>query len=88
MSNLGRESERQGDEPSRNRCDYCRLPCPEGPVTAEIEGREYGFCSQGCRNAIQESDRVFTEYHGYRRFHTGVSTLDATLPEGFHGTRS
>jgi len=71
-----------GADDSRNRCDYCRLPCPQGRVTAEIDGQVYGFCSEGCRNALADSDRVFTEYHGFRRVMPGVSVLDASLPQG------
>jgi KaiC/GvpD/RAD55 family RecA-like ATPase len=64
------------------RCDFCRLPCPERPVEAEYDGDTYRFCSAACREAMADSDRVFTEYRGYRRFDTGVAGLDRGLPQG------
>jgi len=64
------------------RCDFCRLPTAVDTVELEHEGTTYEFCSTACRQAMQESDRVFTEYHGHRRFAPGVSALDASLPEG------
>lgn len=64
------------------RCDYCRLPIPAGAVTADHDGVTYEFCSPACREALETGDRVFTEYHGFRRLQTGVSALDAALPEG------
>ncbi len=64
------------------RCDFCRLPCPVDPVTAEHDGVTYEFCSPSCREALTESERVFTAYHGHRRFRPGVSGVDAALPEG------
>ncbi len=57
------------------RCDYCRLPIPGPTVT-------YQYCSQACRDAIEESDTVFTQFHGFRRPDTGVSVLDTSLPQG------
>jgi KaiC/GvpD/RAD55 family RecA-like ATPase len=65
-----------------NRCDFCRLPCPIEPVELKYEGTTYEFCSTTCRDTMQGSDRVFTEYHGHRRFAPGVSALDSSLPEG------
>ncbi len=70
-----------GDPPDR-KCDYCRLPIPEAPVTTEYEGDTYHFCSAPCRATLLEEDRVFTEYHGNRRFDPGVSALRAGLPQG------
>lgn len=65
-----------------DRCDYCRLPIPEDPVTFEFDGERYAFCSDTCRQAMADSDRVFTEYHGHRRFDSGVAALDRSLPQG------
>jgi KaiC/GvpD/RAD55 family RecA-like ATPase len=65
-----------------DRCDYCRLPIPEDPVTLEFDGEQYAFCSETCRDAMVDSDRVFTEYHGHRRFSSGVAALDRSLPQG------
>ena len=48
----------------------------------EYEGDTYSFCSGACRDAMTESDRVFTEYRGYRRFYPGVAALDRSLPQG------
>jgi len=79
--------ERAGDpagdgEGTITRCDYCRLPCPTEPVTSEHDEVTYRFCSVSCRDALDRSDRVFTEYHGFRRLATGVSGLDNSLPQG------
>ena len=65
-----------------DRCDFCRLPAAAESVELDHGGTTYKFCSRACRDAMQESDRVFTEYHGHRRFSPGVSALDAALPEG------
>jgi KaiC/GvpD/RAD55 family RecA-like ATPase len=65
-----------------DRCDFCRLPHPTDPVELDHDGTTYEFCSAACRDAMEASDRVFTEYHGHRRFRPGVSALDASLPEG------
>lgn len=64
------------------RCDYCRLPCPTETVTLDRDGDTYEFCCESCRQALAESDRVFTQYHGFRRASTGVSALDRSLPQG------
>ena len=64
------------------RCDYCRLPCPTAPVTLERGGTSYEFCCGACERAFGESEAVFTDYHSHRRLQTGVSALDASLPEG------
>jgi len=69
-------------ESAVHRCDYCRLPIPATPVSMEIGGDVYEFCSNACRDAMAEADGVFTEYHGFRRLETGVSALDGSLPEG------
>jgi KaiC/GvpD/RAD55 family RecA-like ATPase/YHS domain-containing protein len=68
--------------PEDRKCDYCRLSIPEEPVTTEHEGVTYRFCSEPCRETLLEEDRVFTEYHGSRRFDPGVSALRAGLPQG------
>jgi KaiC/GvpD/RAD55 family RecA-like ATPase len=64
-------------------CDFCRLPRPTDPVTMECDSTVYEFCTEACRDAMAETDRVFTEYHGFRRIRTGVSGLDSFLPQGF-----
>jgi KaiC/GvpD/RAD55 family RecA-like ATPase len=66
----------------RRLCDFCRLPCPEEPVTLAYGGTTYEFCSKTCRDEMQTSDSVFTTYHGFRQITTGVSALDDHLPEG------
>jgi KaiC/GvpD/RAD55 family RecA-like ATPase len=76
------ETGAESDEPSIQRCDYCRLPIPAGAVTMDQDGVTYKFCSETCHEAISTADRVFTEYHGFRRLGTGVSALDSSLPEG------
>ncbi|PSQ28743.1 hypothetical protein BRD03_02070 [Halobacteriales archaeon QS_9_68_17] len=65
-----------------DRCDFCRLPAATESVGRDHEGTTYTLCSRACRDAMRESNSVFTEYHGHRRFSPGVSTLDAALPEG------
>jgi hypothetical protein len=65
-----------------HRCDYCRQVCPSETRTLERQGETYEFCSRACRDALADSDRIFTEYHGFRRLETGVSVLDGALPEG------
>jgi KaiC/GvpD/RAD55 family RecA-like ATPase len=74
--------EDDGREAGIHRCDYCRQICPAERHTLELEGDAYEFCSRACRDALAESDRVFTEYHGFHRLDTGVSALDGALPEG------
>ncbi|USZ66767.1 recombinase RecA [Halorussus salilacus] len=64
-------------------CDFCRLPLSKGRETLDHGDRTYEFCSGACRDAMAENDRVFTEYHGFRRIRTGVSGLDRFLPQGF-----
>ncbi|WP_248517916.1 ATPase domain-containing protein [Salinarchaeum laminariae] len=70
------------DESSPAFCDFCRLPRPAGTVTAEIGGEQYVFCSEHCREAMLDADRVFTRYHGHRRFDPGVAAIDSVLPQG------
>jgi len=71
-----------GGDDDRRRCDYCRLPVPGTPVTAEYDGETYAFCSAGCRDTMAESEKVFTQYHGFRRTPTGVAPIDESLPQG------
>jgi KaiC/GvpD/RAD55 family RecA-like ATPase len=71
------------DEPPETpKCDYCRLAIPDEPVTTERDGVTYRFCSEPCRETSLAEGRVFTEYHGGRRFDPGVSALQAGLPQG------
>ena len=72
----------EADRPDIERCDYCRLPIPTTTVTLDRDGVTYQFCSKSCRDALDGSDRVFTQYHGHRRLETGVSALDSSLPQG------
>jgi KaiC/GvpD/RAD55 family RecA-like ATPase len=83
------DSDPSGDESAESdpndriqRCDYCRLPVPGDPINEKHDGITYSFCSTSCRDALDTADRVFTEYHGFRRLDTGVSALDGSLPEG------
>jgi KaiC/GvpD/RAD55 family RecA-like ATPase len=69
-------------QPEIHRCDYCRLPCPTTPIELQRESAIYEFCCAACRDALVSQDHVFTSYHGFRRLETGVSALDASLPEG------
>lgn len=75
-------AEESEEVPTIRRCDYCRLPIPHEPIETAHEEITYVFCSNACRDAVETSDRVFTEYHGFRRFDPGVSALRASLPEG------
>lgn len=63
-------------------CDFCRLPCPEPPVTAVYDGVDYQFCSMACLEALEEAESAFTEYHGFRRVDLGVGALADVLPKG------
>ena len=71
-----------GPDQERGRCDFCRLPVPGDPVTAQYHGESYAYCSESCREAARDSDKVFTQYHGFRRVPTGVAPLDESLPQG------
>jgi KaiC/GvpD/RAD55 family RecA-like ATPase len=68
------------DDPT---CSFCRLPIPETPIEREIDGETRPFCSQACCDAYERTDAAFDEYHGHRRAVTGVSALDASLPQGY-----
>mgnify|MGYP000114968636 CR=1 FL=1 len=85
----GVSTDEEGDESGTGaggedgqRCDYCRLPVPGTAVTAEYGGETYAFCSAGCRDALADSEKVFTQYHGFRRTPTGVAPIDESLPQG------
>jgi len=75
-------SSEEGTDPAEPRCDYCRLPIPSEPVAMDHGGVTYRFCTQACRDALVDSDRVFTSYHGFRQFRPGVRGIDSGLPEG------
>ncbi|GAB3691144.1 hypothetical protein GCM10028857_28210 [Salinarchaeum chitinilyticum] len=70
------------DESTPAYCDFCSLPRSSGTVEAEIDGERYVFCSEHCRESMLDADRVFTRYHGHRRFDPGVAAIDAVLPQG------
>jgi len=72
----------EADDRGIHRCDYCRLPIPHDPISAEHDGYVYEFCSGACRDALEGSEQMFTQYHGHRRFDSGVDALQASLPEG------
>jgi KaiC/GvpD/RAD55 family RecA-like ATPase/YHS domain-containing protein len=63
-------------------CDFCRMPLPESPVAATVDGEDYVFCSESCRDAMADADYVFTQYHGHRRVRAEVSAFDSSLPQG------
>lgn len=63
-------------------CDFCRLRIVERPIRAKIDGQEYAFCSASCRDELERTESVFTQYHGYRRTRLGIAGLDPYLPEG------
>jgi len=67
---------------AQRRCDYCRLPVSGDPFLLDHDGETYAYCSACCRDAVQENDRVFTQYHGFRRTPTGVGPIDESLPQG------
>jgi len=73
---------REGSDQERGRCDFCRLPVPGDPVTAEYDGDTYSYCCECCRDAARDSEKVFTQFHGFRRVPTGVAPLDESLPQG------
>jgi KaiC/GvpD/RAD55 family RecA-like ATPase len=78
----GGDAGSEDDSEAIRRCDYCRLPIPSQSMTLDHDGVAYEFCSTPCRDALETADRVFTEYHGFRRLDTGVSALDSSLPQG------
>lgn len=64
------------------RCDFCQSPVPETPFLLERDDTDYRFCTEACRDAMRQADRVFTSFRGYRQFHPGVAALGSKLPEG------
>lgn len=64
------------------RCDFCGLQCPPVPVTAEVDGELYEFCSEICRDALEDGDGANEAFHGFKRFDPGVPVLARQLPEG------
>ena len=64
------------------RCAFCRLPCSAETVSVEYEGEEYECCSIACREAMVDSETVFTGSDDDRRLRPGVAGLDASLPQG------
>ena len=83
MTDSASEESRDGpDRETDRQCDYCRLPIPGSGVTGEHEGETYTFCSEGCRDALEGADKVFTQHHGFRRTPTGVGPIDESLPQG------
>jgi KaiC/GvpD/RAD55 family RecA-like ATPase len=82
MASEGEDSATAGASEGIRRCDYCRLPIPGERLTQDHDGVTYEFCSRACRDTVENSDRVFTQFHGFRRMNTGVSVLDASLPQG------
>lgn len=64
------------------RCDFCGLPCPPTPVTAEVGGEVYEFCSEVCRDALEAGDWANEAFHGFKRFDPGVPVLSRQLPSG------
>lgn len=73
---------RQTDEEPMARCDYCRLPCSSGIIRDTYQEVEYTFCSKHCREALETSERVFTEYHGSKRFQPEVTPFETMCPDG------
>jgi len=71
-----------GHESDVRRCDHCRLPLSAGAVESTHDGDTYRFCSRRCRDTVEESETVFTQYHGFRRTPTGVAPIDESLPQG------
>jgi KaiC/GvpD/RAD55 family RecA-like ATPase len=82
MASEGEDSATAGASEGIRRCDYCRLPIPGERLTQDHDGVTYEFCSRACRDAVENADCVFTQFHGFRRMNTGVSVLDASLPQG------
>ena len=75
-------SDDEATDDGPRRCDYCRLGLVSAGVELVHDGDTYRFCSERCRDAVEESEQVFTEYHGFRRTPTGVAPIDDSLPQG------
>jgi KaiC/GvpD/RAD55 family RecA-like ATPase len=54
-----------------------------GDTDEDTDCEDYVFCSEACRDALEDAEFAFTEYHGHRRVRPGVSAFDASLPQGF-----
>ncbi len=63
-------------------CDFCRMPISAETVIATVGDHTYTCCTAHCRDALEQTSSVFTEYHGFRRFPPGIDGLDAALPQG------
>ena len=63
-------------------CDFCRNPIVGETISLPVDDTEYTFCTQACCDELQETDAVFTQYHGFRRIDPGVAGLREGLPEG------
>lgn len=74
----------RADGSGANRCDFCQSPIPLDPRRLTYEGTEYVFCTEACKTAMLDRERVFTKYRGHRWLRTGISGLDAKLPQGLH----
>ncbi len=70
------------EKPVGERCDFCRMPLPADPVMYTRNGADYHFCTAACRDELARTDRVFTEYHGFRRMIPEIEPLDRHLPQG------
>jgi len=70
------------EDPDTRRCDFCRLPITDAPVTGTRAGTEYTFCCTACRDAMARSDRVYTQYHDFKRVTPGLAAFDVGLPQG------
>jgi KaiC/GvpD/RAD55 family RecA-like ATPase len=57
------------------------MPCPAGTVQS-TKGEEYVFCSESCRETMQDDESVFTEYHGFIRTDPDVAGIKRALPQG------
>ncbi|QLH79969.1 recombinase RecA [Halosimplex rubrum] len=51
-------------------------------MVAERDGHRYTYCCVACREAADDGEKVFTQFHGCRRVPTGVAPLDESLPQG------
>lgn len=60
------------------RCAFCGYSVRGEPVP----GTDAVFCTERCREATESGDESFRGRHEFKRFATGVSALDALLPEG------
>jgi len=70
------------DTTDKGRCDFCQSRFPVPPIEVAYGEDTYRFCTESCHEAMERSDRVFTEYRGHRWFDPGVAALDSKLPQG------